>query len=200
MLRYCVVVLDSSIAMMATDLQPTRLSATCSALTKFTHEWFDQNPVGSMALVAIRSNVSHTLSPLTSIPRHLTEALSSLGGLQQAAVAADGTPTQPAMAPAVAAMADGGPIMVGSFSMQSALDSAAHELSLVPTAGHKEVLLVHAALSSVDAGDVMSSIGGLVDKGITVHVIGLAGEVYIAKRTTEVRSRNELALCKPGQW
>jgi len=177
--------------MLGTDLLPTRLSAACTAASHFAEQWFDQNPVGSMSLVCICKNVSFTLVPLTSISRRICEALSALGG--------QGAQAGPAPAQAITAMsALGGACGTGSFSMQAALEGAMHELSLVPAAGHKEVLLLHAALSSVDAGDVTTAIAAAAANDITVHVIGLAGEVYLSKKTTQVRSFCQLIIA-PGR-
>ncbi len=184
MLRYCVLVLDASSAMLGTDLLPTRLSAACSGALEFAREWFDQNPVGSMSLVCVCKNMSFTLVPLTSITRRICEAIAALGGLQ-IHNSDDSTSTKKVPdVPSVTAIRS--ICGTGSFSMQASLEGAMHELSLVPAAGHKEVLLLHAALSSVDAGDVMSAIAAAKSKEIAVHVIGLAGEVYLSKKTSQV--------------
>lgn len=181
MLRHMVVVVDASAAMLASDLAPSRLAASATALTAFVKEWFDQNPVGSMALVAVRDSTAHVLSPLTATLRDILTPLASLGGL---------TPPGPSgttpVAPAVATMAAGGGVVSGAFSLQAALEASAHELSLVPTQGLREIALVHAALSSVDAGDIWRTIQAL--DSTAVHVTALAGEVYITKKVAEVRA------------
>ena len=176
-------VVDASAAMLGTDLLPTRLSATCTAASQFAKEWFDQNPVGSMSLVCVCKNVSFTLVPLTSITRRICEALTALSGER----ATDSSGTQGVPVSAIQAL--GGACGKGCFSMQASLEGALHELSLVPAAGLKVVLLLHAALSSVDAGDVTATISAAAAKDVAVHVIGLAGEVYLSKKTTEVSRR-----------
>lgn len=184
MLRHLVVVVDASAAMLASDLPPSRLVATCMALKDFTKEWFDQNPVGSLSVVAVRSGMGHVLSPLTATPKHITDPLDALGGQAEHRGRSGTSATTSA---AVTAMCGGGPVLDGSFSFQAALETATHELSLVPTQAGREVLIVHGALSSVDAGDIWRTVEGM--QGTTVHVIGLSGEVFVARRIAEVRAR-----------
>ncbi|GLC63541.1 hypothetical protein PLESTF_000047400 [Pleodorina starrii] len=58
-------------------------------------------------------------------------------------------------------------------------------LRSLPPYGHREVLLVFAALATCDPGNVMDSLRAAKEQHIRVSVVGVAAEVYVCRRIAE---------------
>lgn len=58
-------ILDFSKAMNdSTDMKPTRLSVTLRAVEAFIREFFDQNPIAHLGVIAMRDSVAEKLTEL----------------------------------------------------------------------------------------------------------------------------------------
>lgn len=68
------------------------------------------------------------------------------------------------------------------MSLQAGLEAAVAKLALMPAYGQREVIVIHGALSSVDAGDINKTIEALVTYRVRVSAISLPGEVYLLTR------------------
>ncbi|KAI9223775.1 Ssl1-like-domain-containing protein [Blastocladiella britannica] len=83
LVRHTVVVLDLSQASRDADLPPTRAHAAANALGKYAREYFDQNPLAQMALVATHNERAARVVGLSSAPAAhaaaLTEYMTALG-------------------------------------------------------------------------------------------------------------------------
>lgn len=122
-------------------------------------DYFDQNPIGQLAIVCARDG--------------LAERLSLMGGntFDHGAVLASKRKLEPR----------------GEPSLQNALEMARSCLSYVyftdkrhlPTSNTREILFISASLTSVDPGNIYHTIQSLVDDRIQVSVISLAAEMHV---------------------
>ena len=69
------------------------------------------------------------------------------------------------------------------MSLQTSLEMALRTLELIPPYGTREVLLVHGAHSTADAGPISATIAALQRAKVRVSSISLPGEVYVVMRT-----------------
>ncbi|KAG2442629.1 hypothetical protein HXX76_002714 [Chlamydomonas incerta] len=157
MIRYVLLVVDLSRAAAAQDLRPNRLGCMLSLCRSFVREFFDQNPLSQLGIAVMRSG--------------LVEKLTDLSGSPEAQVA----------------RLDAGKLgaPAGDASLQNALDLGVSLLRQLPPYGHRELLLLFAALASCDPGNVMDAVKACKDNHIRVSVVGVAAEVYVCRRITE---------------
>jgi transcription initiation factor TFIIH subunit 2 len=70
-IRHLVLAVDLSSAMLDRDMRPSRFHLTLEYAREFIGEWFDQNPLGQMAIVGMRSGLGEKISPMTGkLPKH----------------------------------------------------------------------------------------------------------------------------------
>jgi len=159
MIRYCVLVLDLSVSVTETDLRPSRLGLLAQLLPPFIRAFFSANPLSQLGL---------------SVARHgLVERLTELGGSPEAHVAA--------LARCLAKPGCSG----GQLSLQNVLDQGVAALAHVPPYGTRELLLLQSALTSCDPGIVFASETAAMKHRVRVSIVGLAAEVYVARRLAE---------------
>lgn len=123
-----------------------------------TAEFFDQNPISKLGLISTQQGTATKLSELGNNQRRHTERLD-------------------------ASLAKAAP-RGGDMSLQTALEMALRTLDLIPPYGTREVLLVHGAHGTADAGDISSTIAALQRARVRVSAISLPGEVFVVTRTT----------------
>lgn len=73
----------------------------------------------------------------------------------------------------------------GEFSLQNALILATERLQVIPSYGHREVIVLHAAPRTCDPSDVFREIAKLKRLAIRCSVVSLVCEVYIFRKLTE---------------
>ncbi|KAL4856793.1 General transcription factor IIH subunit 2 [Chlorella vulgaris] len=155
MVRYVEVVLDLSRAAALADMRPLRAAVMSGVLQQFVRTFFDENPLSQLGLVILRNGVAERLTELSSSPE------AHIAKLRQ--------------------NLDTG----GDASLQNALDLCVDALKSIPPYGHREVLIMLAALSTCDPGDINASIKAAKRQRVRVSVVGLAAEVYVCRRMTE---------------
>ncbi|KAI9831059.1 MAG: hypothetical protein M1826_003957 [Phylliscum demangeonii] len=164
-IRHLVLVLDASAAMAETDLRPTRFLLTLRYAGLFVREFFEQNPLGQLAVLAMRDGLAVRVSALGGNPAEHSAAMQALrpvpgagagGGLAEA-------PTS------------------GYPSVQNALEMARGVLYQAPAHGTREVVVVLGALLSCDPGDIHQTVRALVRDRVRVSVVGLAAEVAVCR-------------------
>jgi transcription initiation factor TFIIH subunit 2 len=159
-IRYSVLILDTSSGMDNTDLKPSRSEVVCSACCEYIREYFDQNPISQMAIVTTRDSSAKKLSGLSSNPNQHIDAVQEALRL--------------------------GPY--GDASLQNALDLARALLSTVPAYGDREILVAFGSLSTCDPGNIHATIGALVPEKIRCSAIGLGAEIHILRAMADVTS------------
>lgn len=133
------------------DLRPTRYLLTILYTVAFIREYFEQNPISQLGIIAMRNGVAEPISDMSGNPTEHIKAIQ-----KQRVSEPQGQP-----------------------SLENALEMARAALFHAPSHGTREILLVMGALHSVDPGDVHKTIDSLVADKIHASVIGLAASVAI---------------------
>ena len=125
-MRSLVLVIDGSRSAGEPDPEmPTRLKAMVDAASSFVRDFFDQNPISTLALLTMRDGRAEQLTESSCNPRQHLQALAELG-------AGDGK---------------------GEASLQNALELSRESLQTTPSFTSREVLMLCASLSTCDPGD-----------------------------------------------
>eukprot|EP00887_Chlorella_sp_A99_P003194 scaffold9.g3194.t1 len=164
MLRYVELVVDLSRAAAATDMRPLRAAVMSGVVQQFVRSFFDENPLSQLGLIVMRNGVAERLTELSTAPEVHIAKLRS--------------------------NLDTG----GDASLQNALDLTVASLRTIPPYGHREVLILFAALSTCDPGtlrlpreaparprSIMDSVKAAKEQRVRVSVVGLAAEVRICR-------------------
>uniref|UniRef100_A0A7S4MU47 General transcription factor IIH subunit n=1 Tax=Odontella aurita TaxID=265563 RepID=A0A7S4MU47_9STRA len=170
MIRYLFLVVDCSRAMTERDsaLGPgkTRMDVILNLVADFTNEYYDQNPLSHLGIIAVRDGEAEMLTPLSGSRRAHGLAL----------VAARDEINQ-----SMASGKDG-----GEFSLQNGLEVAGRSLGHVPRHGSREVLVLAGALSTCDPGDVLvDTLPRLRAAGVRVSCVALAAEMHVCRKIAE---------------
>ncbi|KAK9821495.1 hypothetical protein WJX74_003082 [Apatococcus lobatus] len=155
MIRYLQVVVDLSRAASIQDMRPNRAAAMASVLVSFIREFFDQNPLSHLGIIIMRNGRSERLSELSASPEFHINKLRS--------------------------NLDAG----GDASLMNGLDMAVDSLKAIPSYGHREVLVLFAALSTCDPGNIQDSVKSAQQHKCRVSCIGLAAEVHICRLSAQ---------------
>ena len=75
MMRHFYVVLDCSEAMSVPDLKPTRFICTLKLLEIFIEEFFDQNPISQIGVIAMKGKRAEKITELGGSCRKNVKAL-----------------------------------------------------------------------------------------------------------------------------
>ncbi|KAI7839973.1 hypothetical protein COHA_006294 [Chlorella ohadii] len=155
MIRYVQVVLDLSRAASLADMRPLRAAVMSGVLQQFVRTFFDENPLSQLGIIVLRNGVAERLSELSSSPEAHIAKLR--GNLDTG----------------------------GDASLQNALDLAVGSLSSIPPYGHREVIIMLAALSTCDPGDINTAIKAAKQQRVRVSVVGLSAEMYVCRRMSQ---------------
>ncbi|CAI5536567.1 unnamed protein product, partial [Closterium sp. Naga37s-1] len=138
------------------DMKPSRMAAMARSSEAFILNFFDSNPLSHLALLLLRDGVASQLSELTSPPDAHIKAL-------QSNLSAS-----------------------GPASLQNVLEAAVEAVAHVPAYGHRELLLLFAALASTDPGDILPAIRRARAAHLRCSIIGVGGaEVHICRHIAE---------------
>ncbi|ORY78600.1 Ssl1-like-domain-containing protein [Protomyces lactucae-debilis] len=152
-IRHMVLVLDFGVSMSEQDLRPTRHELSLTYAATFVSEYYEQNPISQLAIIAMSNGIAQTISPLSGNPQDHLLALASCKKRECS----------------------------GNVSLQNALEMARATLYHVPSHGTREVLVIFGALVSADPGDIHKTIASLVSAKIRVRIIGLAASLAICR-------------------
>jgi len=166
LIRYLLVAVDCSSAAAEKDFSPSRLAVCRGAVSKFVLEFYDQNPISSLALLVTRDRIAEQISDLSGNSKTHQEPLSALG-----------VPDNKSETKLRGCS--------GAASLQNTLICALVALKHVPDYGYRELLIVYSSLSSCDPGDVLDTIQECKKNKLRVSVICVAAEVRICKMVTE---------------
>lgn len=152
--KACAVVLSGD----ATDTPPLthRLDLLLPIARRFVSEYFEQNPIGQLAILAMRDGVADRLVPMGGNTADHLAALSPPNRTRR---------LEPR----------------GDPSIQNALEMARSTLAHLPTTSSREVLLLSGSLTSCDPGNIHQTIAALKAAGIRVDLIHLSAEMKILR-------------------
>lgn len=162
LIRYLVLALDCSSSSLETDFRPCRFEASRAVMRLFIREYFDQNPISQLSLVATRYRNAEKISELSANPRNHEHKLSSL-------MAAD-------------AISNAGPNLA---SLDMTIRVAMSTLKHIPEYGHREVLIIYNSLSTTDSHDIFDTLELAKKHKVRISFICLAAEVYVCRNLAE---------------
>jgi transcription initiation factor TFIIH subunit 2 len=165
-----VLVLDLSAAMLDRDMRPTRFDLTLQYAREFVSEWFDQNPLGQIALVGMRGGLGERLGAMSGSPPDVLRALAERHKLEPA----------------------------GAPSLQNALEMARHAMGHLPAHASREVLVLTGALSTVDPGNIADTLDACVADKIRISVLALAAEMKVCREMATRTGGPRALRCTPA--
>jgi transcription initiation factor TFIIH subunit 2 len=138
--------------MLEKDLRPSRHLLTLQYARDFVSEYFDQNPIGQLSILITREGIAERV---TGMGGNTSEHVASL---QSRRLYTKGEP-----------------------SLQNALEMAKSNLSHLPTANSREVVVIFGSLTTCDPANIHDTITALAKDNIRVSMICLAAEVKVCK-------------------
>lgn len=154
MMRHLFVIVDISKSMKDADLlHPSKLSCVSTILESFILDYFDQNPISQLGLIATKDKRAEKLTELSGNPKIHVTALNKA--------------------------VSKGP--VGEPSLQNSLNVALSSLRHLPSHASREILILYGSLTSCDPGDIFETIDELKKENIRCSIIGLSAEIKLCK-------------------
>jgi transcription initiation factor TFIIH subunit 2 len=160
-IRHMVLVLDLSEAMLEKDMRPNRFIVMIRDAQAYIVEFFEQNPISQLTVLAMHEGKCVKVSELSGNPTEHISAIQRLrsgGGREE-------LPKEPK----------------GSPSLQNALDLSRAMLYHTPKHGTREVLIILGALLTNDPGDINQSIAACVKDKIHVSIIGILARLKVCQ-------------------
>jgi transcription initiation factor TFIIH subunit 2 len=130
--------------------RPNRATACQESLQQFIADFFAQNPLSQLSLIAMRDGKAEKLTDLSANKRAHVDAV-----------------------------ARGTRACSGDASLQNAVDVACGLLRDIPEYGHREVVVVFGSLSTKDPGDIFASFAKAQRLRVQASVVGMAAELYV---------------------
>lgn len=158
MIRYCYVMIDLSDAIHVEDMRPNRSAVLLPLMIKFIREFFNQNPLSQLGLIACKDGKADRITELSGSPETHVKAIKK-------AFASDG--------------------IGGSFSLQNGLEQAMEGLRDVPPFGAREIIAIISSLSTCDPGNINDSVRKVKKMKARTNVICVAAETRVFKKLTE---------------
>jgi transcription initiation factor TFIIH subunit 2 len=131
----------------------SRLDILLPIARRFVNEYFEQNPIGQLAILLMRDGITDRLVPMGGNTSDHLAALSNKRRLEPR----------------------------GDPSLQNALEMAKSTLAHLPTTSSREVLLLSGSLTSCDPGNIHQTIASLKASRIRVDLIHLTAEMKIMR-------------------
>ncbi|KWU42712.1 Ssl1-domain-containing protein, partial [Rhodotorula sp. JG-1b] len=153
-IRHVYLVIDLSSAMLVRDYKATWLDLTLQYAQEFVTEFFDQNPIGQMAIMVTRDGLAERLTPLSGNPADHLKVLQNKKKLEPR----------------------------GQPSLQNVLQLAKNGLSHLPPHGSREVIIILGSLTTCDPTNIHDTISQVEQqRRIRVNIIGLSADVKICR-------------------
>ncbi|KAF2861221.1 TFIIH basal transcription factor complex, subunit SSL1 [Piedraia hortae CBS 480.64] len=150
-IRNVLLILDLSSSMSQKDLRPTRQLFTIKTCITLVREFFSQNPISQLGILATRDGICTEISPLSGNPSEHITALAGLRSLEPR----------------------------GNPSLQNTLEMSRALLYHTPPHSSKEVIILLGGLMTSDPGDINTTIASCVKDHVRIRIIGLSAEMFI---------------------
>lgn len=134
-------------------MRPTRFDLTLEYARSFISEWFDQNPLGQIGIVGMRSGIAERIGEMSGNPQDVLKTISERHKLE---------PT-------------------GDPSLQNAVEMARGSMSHLPTHSSREIIIIFGSLTTVDPGNIHDTLEACVKDRIRIAVVALAAEMKICR-------------------
>ncbi|KAN0063788.1 hypothetical protein ACQY0O_003838 [Thecaphora frezii] len=152
-IRHLVLLLDLSTSMLEKDLRPNRFDLTLQYAREFVNEYFDQNPIGQLAIIGTREGIAERIAMMGG---NTVDHVSSLANKRR---------LEPR----------------GEPSLQNALEMARSSLAHLPASNSREILAIFGSLTTCDPANIHDTVAQLQKDRIRVSMVSLAAEVKIFK-------------------
>lgn len=152
-IRHVVLLLDFSTSMMDRDMRPTRFDLMLQHTREFISEWFDQNPLGQIAIVGMRAGIGERFGQMSGNPQEVLKHIYSRHKLEPA----------------------------GEPSLQNAIEMARSSMSHLPTHSSQEIIIIFGSLTTCDPGNIHDTIHECAKAKIRISVVALAAEMKICR-------------------
>ncbi|CAO1618478.1 unnamed protein product [Parajaminaea phylloscopi] len=153
-IRHLVLVIDDSDNMNEKDGgRGRRIDVLLPIARRFVVEYFEQNPIGQLAILVMKDGVAERLVPMGG---NTADHLAALNNRRR-------------MEPR------------GDPSLQNALEMAKSTLAHLPVTSSREVLLLSGSLTSCDPGNIHHTVASLKASNIRVDLIHLTAEMKIMR-------------------
>lgn len=156
MMRHVFLIVDCTENMNTADLKPSRLFCTIKLLENFIQEFFDQNPISQMGIIALKGKRAEKLTELTGTAKRHIQVIQDLAKLNPS----------------------------GEPSLQNGLDMALKALKVLPSHASREILVIMGSLTTCDPVDINVTVESLKTEGIRTSIISLSAEVRICRYIT----------------
>jgi transcription initiation factor TFIIH subunit 2 len=145
--------------MMEKDMRPNRYIVMVNHAQDYVREFFEQNPISQMCVLAMHDGLCIRVSELSGNPNDHISAIHELRFPSQ------GLPKEPKGAP----------------SLQNALEMARGSLYHTPKHGTREAVIIFGALLTLDPDDINKTIRECVKDRLRVNIIGMSGTMKICQ-------------------
>ncbi|KAJ3883555.1 Ssl1-like-domain-containing protein [Lentinula edodes] len=152
-IRHMVLLIDLSSSMMDRDMRPTRFAVTLQYAREFVLEWFDQNPLGQMAVVGMRAGVGERICDMSGNPQDVLKSISDRHKLEP----------------------------IGEPSLQNSIEMARNSMNHLPTHSSREILIIFGSLTTCDPGNIHDTLDECVKNRIRISIVALAAEMKICR-------------------
>ncbi|KAI0790821.1 TFIIH basal transcription factor complex subunit SSL1 [Abortiporus biennis] len=152
-IRHLVLILDLSSAMMDRDMRPTRFDLMLQYAREFITEWFDQNPLGQIGVVGMRSGLGERIGEMSGNPQDVLRCISERHKLEPS----------------------------GEPSLQNAVEMARSSMAHLPIHSSREILIIFGSLTTCDPGNIHDTLDECVKDKIRISIIALAAEMKICR-------------------
>ncbi|KAL9938323.1 hypothetical protein V8E36_002946 [Tilletia maclaganii] len=152
-IRHLVLVIDLSEAMLEKDMRPNRWDLSLQFAREFVNEYFDQNPIGQIAVFATRDGIAERIIPMGGNTMDHVATLSNKRRFEPR----------------------------GEPSLQNALEMARSSLSHLPASNSREVLVIFGSLTTSDPGNIHDTMSALKRDNVRVNIVSLAAEMKICR-------------------
>ncbi|KAK0226018.1 Ssl1-like-domain-containing protein [Armillaria fumosa] len=152
-IRHLVLLLDLSASMLDRDMRPTRFTLTLQYAREFILEWFDQNPLGQIGIVGMRSGLGERICEMSGNPQEVLKTISDRHKL----------------------------LPTGEPSLQNAIEMARNSMNHLPTHSSREILVIFGSLTTCDPGNIHDTLDSCVRNKIRISVVALAAEMKICR-------------------
>ncbi|PPQ65675.1 hypothetical protein CVT26_000307 [Gymnopilus dilepis] len=152
-IRHLMLILDLSSAMMDRDMRPTRFDLMLQYAREFITEWFDQNPLGQIGIVGMRSGLGERIGEMSGNPQEVLKSISDRIKLEPS----------------------------GEPSLQNAIEMACGSMSHLPTHSSREILIIFGSLTTCDPGNIHETLESCVKSKVRISVVALAAEMKICR-------------------
>lgn len=167
MMRNMMIIMDMSKAMLQNDLSPNRHHLCTVLLEKFIEEFFDRNPIAQIGILITRNKRCEKIIDMCGNSKKLLSEMKKVQTMS----------------------------CEGEASLYNSLEQAVKGLKNVPRHISKEVLVVFAAISTIDPHKLMQVVEQLKTSNIKCSIIGLSASLFVCQKICkETQGRYEVVM------